>query len=161
MRRFRKQRGEEEIERFLRANRVQPSNEFVASMLERIESKGQSLRSQRFARRIAVATAVTALAATAGIAAGAVHVAGTSISNLSHVGAAGIHGSNADNKVRGGGGNWSGNSETSIPVCHHTGSRTNPWVELFLPPDGAANHLKHHPLDYIVGSTGNPATCPP
>jgi hypothetical protein len=158
MRRFWKQRPEDEIEGFLRAHRAEPRDEFVASMLERLETKRRGLRPQRLGRRVAVAAAVTALAAGAGVAAGAIHTAGTSISNLAHVGDSGIHGPNADN---GDGGNWGANNETSIPVCHHASSATHPWNELFLPPDGAANHLAHHPQDYIVGGPGNPTTCPP
>jgi hypothetical protein len=158
MRRFWKRRGEDEVERFLRANRAEPRDEFVAAMLERLETRRRGRSPQRVGRRVAVAVAVTALAAGAGVAAGGVHTVGTSISNLAHVGDSGINGPNTDN---GGGSNWGGNSETSIPVCHHTSSDTHPWNELFLPPDGAANHLEHHPDDYIVGGPGNPTVCPP
>jgi hypothetical protein len=161
MRRFWKPHREDEVERFLRANRAEPRDEFVASMLERLQTKRRSGRPQRLGRRVAVAAAVTALAVGAGVAAGGIHTVGTSVSNLAHVGDSGINGSNADNGNDGGGSNWGGNSETSIPVCHHTSSDTHPWNELFLPPDGAANHLQHHPMDYIVGGPGNPAICPP
>ena len=55
----------------------------------------------------------------------------------------------------------SGEHQYAVPVCHKTHSAKNPWVELFVSPQGAANLVKHHPPDYIVGYDGNPDTCPP
>jgi hypothetical protein len=157
MRSFWQRRPEDEVERLLRANRPEPRDEFVDSMLARLETKRQGPR-QRLSPRVLAAGAVTALALGAGVAAGAVHVASTSISNLGNVAGSGIHGSKGD---RGGNGNWGGNYETSVPVCHHTHSHRHHWVEIFLSPQAAANQIKHHAMDYIVGSPGNPTTCPP
>jgi hypothetical protein len=51
-----------------------------------------------------------------------------------------------------------GDHQYAVTICHHTGSDTNPWVELTLSPQGAANHLAHHPDDFVV----TPSTpCPP
>jgi hypothetical protein len=161
MRKFWKQRREDEIAQLLRANRAEPREEFAASLLERLETKQRRFRPQRVGRRILVAAAVTALAVGAGAAAGATHVAGTSISNLVHVGS---HASNGngngspaqDNKTKND--PSSGDHQYAVAICHHTHSQTNPWVELFLSPQGAANHLKHHPDDFMVDSTH---PCPP
>lgn len=50
-----------------------------------------------------------------------------------------------------------GDHQYAVTICHHTGSDTNPWVELTLSPEGAANHLANHPDDFIVGVPDN---CP-
>ena len=50
-----------------------------------------------------------------------------------------------------------GDHQYAVTICHHTGSDTNPWVELTLSPEGAANHLANHPEDFIVGVPDN---CP-
>jgi hypothetical protein len=46
----------------------------------------------------------------------------------------------------------------AVTICHHTGSDTNPWVELTLSPQGAANHLANHPDDFVVTQS---TPCPP
>jgi hypothetical protein len=170
MSRFWKQRCEDEVERFLRANRPEPREEFVTALLERFAIQRQRSRPQRLGRSVLLAAVVTALAVGAGIAAGGTHVARTSIANLVQVGESGVHGSSDDNGFKGDNGhhdderddgNWAGNYETNVPVCHQTSSRTNPWVEIFVSPQGAANHVKHDPPDYIVGAPGSPNTCPP
>jgi hypothetical protein len=177
MRRFWQQHREDEIERLLRANRAEPREEFVASLLQRLETQQRRVRPQHLGRRIAVAAAVTAIAAGAGIAAGGVHAARTSISGLVHVAQSGVSGANhpsnnngnahqdkngsSGKDDNGNGDDSAGDHQYAVEVCHHTGSTTNPWVPLFLSPQGAANHVKHHPPDYIVGAPGNPTTCPP
>jgi hypothetical protein len=170
MRRFWKQHREDEIGRLLRLSRPEPRDEFVASLLGRLEPQQQRSRRPRMGGRVLVAAAVTALAVGAGVAAGATHVAGTSISNLVNVGQSGGKNANAGN---GGNAHHKGSNEKAdsspspaddqytVAVCHHTGSTTNPWVEIFVSPQGAANLVKHHPPDYIVGAPGNPTTCPP
>jgi hypothetical protein len=163
MRKFWHPRREDDVERLLRENRAEPRDEFVASLLSRLVPQERRLRPQRLGRRVLVAAAVTALAAGAGVAAGGTQVAGTSISNLVHVAdgnssqpANGSADTRASNR-----GNSPGDQQYTVEICHHTGSATNPWVDLFLSPEGAANHLTHHPLDYAVGAPGNPTTCPP
>ena len=180
MRKFWQQHREDEVERLLRANRAEPRDEFVASLLGRLETQRQRFRPQRIGRRILVAAAVTALAASAGVAAGGAHVAGTSISNLVHVAQNGVNGANHSANNNGSAhqdkngqngkddnGNGDDNSPSAgehqyaVEVCHKTHSAKNPWVDLFVSPQGAANLVKHHPPDYIVGAPGNPTTCPP
>jgi hypothetical protein len=177
MRRFWKQRREDEIARLLRLNRPEPRDEFVASLLERLEPQQRRVRTRHVGRRILVATAVTALAAGAGVAAGGTHVAGTSIANLVQVAKSGINGpshsantnSSAHQDKNGSNGKddngngddnppSAGEHQYAVEICHHTHSATNPWVDLFLSPQGAANHLKHHPDDFLVDPTH---PCPP
>jgi hypothetical protein len=174
MTRLWKRHREDEIERLLRANRPEPRDEFVNSLLGPLETKPQRFRPQRPGRRILLATAVTVLAASAAIAAGGAHVAGTSISNLVRVAQSGVssanhtpnnngnahqdkNGSNGKDD-NGNGDDSAGDHQYAVEVCHHTGSTTNPWVPLFLSPQGAANHLKNHPDDFLVDSTH---PCPP
>lgn len=177
MRKFWQHRRDDEIERLLRANRPEPRDEFAASLLERLEARRHRFRPQRVGRRILVAAAVTALAAGAGVAAGGTHVAGTSISNLVQVAKSGINGANhsantnssahqdkngSNGKDDNGNGDdnppSAGEHQYAVEICHHTSSAKNPWVDLFLSPQGAANHLKHHPDDFLVDSTH---PCPP
>jgi hypothetical protein len=162
MRKFWHPRREDEIERLLCENRAQPRDEFIASLLERLETRQRRFRPQRLGRRIVLAAAVTALAAGAGVAAGATHVAGQSISNLVHVGNDSSTQPAQNGEAQGATSqNSAGDRQYTVEICHHTHSATNPWVDLFLSPQGAANHLKNHPLDYAVGAPGNPTTCPP
>lgn len=157
--RFWKRHREDEIERLLRTNRAEPREEFIASQLERLDGQRQRPRPQRLGRRVLVAAAVTALAVGAGVAAGATQVTGTSISNLVHVGQSNNASSptaSADDTSPS-----AADQQYTMEVCHHTSSATHPWVDLFLSPQGAHNHLTHHPLDYLVGAPGNPTTCPP
>jgi hypothetical protein len=51
-----------------------------------------------------------------------------------------------------------GDRQYAVTVCHHTDSATNPWVELTVSQQGAANLVAHDPPDFIVGP-GSP--CPP
>ena len=157
--RFWKRHREDEIERLLRANRAEPRDEYLASLLERFDGQPQRFRPHRLGRRALVAAVVTAFAVGAGVAAGATQVAGTSISNLVNVGQS----DNASSVTAGARQDESsaGDQQYSIEVCHHTSSHTHPWVDLFLSPQGAHYHLTHHPLDYLVGAPGNPTTCPP
>jgi hypothetical protein len=159
-------RSERRIEQLLRRHRGVPRDEFVATMLDRVEPQPERTASRPLGGRVLVAAVVTALAVGAGVAAGATHVAGTSITNLVHVANSGLHGSTshpADNHKfkpyhhHPG----PGDHQYVVPVCHHTHSRRHPWIELFLPPRVAAFFVRFFPPDYIVGADGNPDTCPP
>jgi hypothetical protein len=45
-----------------------------------------------------------------------------------------------------------------VTVCHHTGSKTNPWVEITISVNALKAHVGHHDGDFVV----TPATpCPP
>ena len=41
-------------------------------------------------------------------------------------------------------------------ICHHTDSKTNPWVELTVSPQGAEEHLKNHKYDMWAPDWGCP-----
>jgi hypothetical protein len=183
---IRRPRGDDQLEQLLRANRPQPRDQFVTSMLGRLDTRRRGLRPQRITARILVAAAVTALALGAAVAAGGTHTVATSITGLINVAKHGVNtpsqptstvssnGSNngngngnngngngidnAGNGHNGNNGNGAGDNQYSVTICHHTGSSKNPWIELTLSPQGAANHLKNHPEDFIV----TPSTpCPP
>jgi hypothetical protein len=162
MRKFWHPRRPDEIEQLLRANRAEPREAFVTSLLERLETRDRRLRPQRLGRRVFAAAAVTVVTATAAIAAGGAHVARTSISNLVRT-AGGVNSPSSTGSTQNESGKISsaGDQQYTVEICHHTSSAKNPWVDLFLSPQGAANHLKNHPLDYAVGAPGNPTTCPP
>lgn len=157
MRRFWKRRPDDEIERLLRANRTEPRDEFVNSVLGRLEAQRPRFRP----RRILVAAVVTALAGGAASAAGGAHVAGTSISNLVHAAQSGVTGANGRSANQDNGVQSAGEHQYSVEICHQTHSATNRWVPLFLPPPAAGAHLKNHSGDYVVGASGSPSTCPP
>lgn len=160
MRNFWKPRREDEIERLLRANRAEPREEFATDLLERLETRRSSFRPHRIGARVLVAAAVTVLAVGAGVAAGGTHVAGTSFSNLLHVGKAGFNEPRRTYRPQHHDPD-PGTHQYVVPVCHHTGSRIKPWVELYLPPRLAGFFVRFFPPDYIVGYDGNPDTCPP
>jgi hypothetical protein len=176
-----KQRNDEQLERLLRANRPQPREEFVTTMLQRLDSTRRRLRRppQRLTARIVAAGALTALVLAAAAAAGGAHTVATSVSGLVNVAQQGLNSSNQpistvassnsshqdknDSNGKDDNGNGddqgsAGDQQYAVTICHHTGSATNPWVELTLSPQGAANHLAHHPDDFIVTST---TPCPP
>lgn len=171
MRFWKQHREDQPIEQLLRANRAVPRDEFVASQLDRLNVQRQRPRPQRVGHRVLIATAVTVLVVGAGTAAGATHVVGTSISNLVHVAKSANHASNGSGNSQQPASGTKGDEKNSspsaaddqytVPVCHHTGSKKHPWHEIFVSPQGAANLVKHHPPDYIVGAPGNPTTCPP
>ena len=45
-----------------------------------------------------------------------------------------------------------------VTICHHTGSQTNPWVEITVSENALPAHLGHHDGDFVVGPN---APCPP
>lgn len=166
MRRFWEQRSEDEVERLLRSNRAEPSDEFVASLVGRLEARRSASRPQRLGRRVLVAAAVTALAVGAGFAAGGVHVAQTSLSNLVQVAKSGVNGPNQNPNNNGNNGNGTGNGngnggagdqQYTVEICHKAGKSGN-WQKLYLPPEAVAAHLREHQGDFVVTPT---TPCPP
>ena len=163
MRRFRSPRRDDDVEQLLRRHRGVPRDDFVASLLERLQAQPERMRPRHFGVRVLVATALTALVVGVGVAAGATHVVGTSITSIVHVANSGIHGPtplhNGDKDKDHYPG--PGDHQYVVPVCHHLNNRIRPWVELYLPPRLAAFFVRFFPPDYIVGYDGNPDTCPP
>jgi hypothetical protein len=43
----------------------------------------------------------------------------------------------------------SGDHQYKVRLCHFTHDKNMPYVELLLSPQGALEHLLHHPFDYI------------
>jgi hypothetical protein len=65
---------------------------------------------------------------------------------------------NDPNGNGGGQGDSPGDHQYAVPVCHHTGSSTNPWIVINVSPQGAANHVVHDAPDFIIDATH---PCPP
>jgi hypothetical protein len=179
MMRFWKQRNADPLEQLLRANRPRPREEFVAMWLDRVGGQRGRLRPQRLTARIVAAVVLTGLVLAAAAAAGGAHTVSASVSGLVSVTKRGVNGSSQpistsannngtsqdkndtngkDDNGNGDDNGSAGDRQYAVTICHHTGSATNPWVELTLSPQGAANHLAHHPDDFIVTTT---TPCPP
>ena len=45
-----------------------------------------------------------------------------------------------------------------VTICHHTGSQTNPWVEITISQNAVPAHLTDHDGDFVVTPT---RPCPP
>jgi hypothetical protein len=203
MSRFWKRHQSDPVESLLQANRPQPSDEYIASQLARLETRPRSSHvGRRVGAKVLVAAGITALAFGAAVAAGGVSSAADGVHGLVNVAKLSVgaqpqdkskpnkdgstttestptttqdtstnqdtstvttaetaapitdNSSGPTNDSRGG----SGDNQYAIEVCHHTGSATNPWVDLFLSPQGAANHVAHDAPDFYVTPT---TPCPP
>jgi len=167
MSRFRKHRTPDPIEAMLVEHRDEPTEEFSRSVLTRIDGerphRGPVARSPR--RRVALASGLTALAligATA--AAGGVGAASHGVAHLANVSSVlGLHTTSAvtpANTVKSedetDADDGPGAHQYAVKICHATGSKTNPYVELTLSPQGAAAHLLHHPGDFVDTGGGCP-----
>lgn len=142
MPKFWKHRRDEPVEQLLRAHRPEPRDEFATKLLGRVRAE-RPRRGLRLAGRGAfAATALTAIAVAAAVAAGGVHTATTSLNGIVEVGKHTLASNNSN-----------GNSSQRETICHATGSASNPYVELTLPPSGVAGHEKH-PGDIIPAPAG-------
>lgn len=160
---FRKHRTSDPIEAILVEHREEPTEEFSRSLLARIggERPSRTLRVRSVRGRIALAGGLTALALVgATAAAGGVGAASHGVAHLTDVSSVlGLHTTAAtDGKPAKPADDTDsddspGGRQYAVKICHATGSKTNPFVELTLSPQGAAAHLLHHPGD--VPDTGN------
>jgi hypothetical protein len=217
MSRFWKRHQSDPVETLLQANRPQPSDEYIASQLARLETRPRrSHVGVRLGARVLVAAGITALALGAALAAGGISSAADGVHGLVNVAklsvgdqpqdkskpnkdestttentptttqdssttttdttstgqdtstttttlgtAAPIVDNNSGPADDNSQNESAGDHQYAIEICHHTSSATNPWVDLFLSPQGAANHLANHtgpPPDFLV--TPN-TPCPP
>jgi hypothetical protein len=177
---FFKRRHSDPIEQLLAEHRPEPSDDLMRSLLGRLE--GQSRRSFRprtrpGGLRLVAAAGLTLLALVgATAAAGGIGAAShglASFANVQHT--LDVHSATNDTKNGGQGdksttgntrtngdeskdddGNGSGDHQYTVKICHATGSTTNPYVELTLSPQGAAQHLAHHPGDFLAPPEGCP-----
>jgi hypothetical protein len=164
---FRKRRTADPIESMLVEHRAEPTEDFSRSLLARIRSERPSrvsgIRPAR--RRLALSAGLTALALVgATAAAGGVGAASHGVASLTHVSnVLGLHTSSAAtpaNTAKAGDDTDSddgpGAHQYAVKICHATGSKTNPYDELTLSPQGAAAHLLHHHGDFEDTGGGCP-----
>jgi len=167
---FWKRRPQDPIETLLTEHRPEPREGFVASLLERVDqaprSRATGLRSGPAAVRLFAAAALTILALVgATAAAGGVGAASHGIASVATGHAFGLSSDNATNTAQTNNGNAGANNaakngpgqnQYAVTICHATGSATNPYVQLTLSPQGAAQHLAHHPGDFLAPPQGCP-----
>jgi len=176
---FFKRRQREPIEKLLVEQRPEPTDVFLRSVTAQLqgEKRGFSLRARPAGVRILAATSLTTLAlAGATAAAGGVGAASHGIASIAKVSKTlDIHSAKNTSKSvstkgdqrKAGRTKSATHSETklsresaahqySVTICHATASRTNPYVQLTLSPQGAAEHLAHHPGDFLAPPGGCP-----
>jgi hypothetical protein len=150
-------RREDHLERLLRENRPEPRNEFLAPMVERAASGRSRPRLGGVGRRVALAAAVTVAAAGTAVAAGAVSSASNGLGHL--VGAAHHTFSQPSQQasIESQGSDDADNDQYRVTICHFTGKKNQPYVEITVSPQGAAEHKAHHPNDIVPAPPGG---CP-
>jgi hypothetical protein len=163
---FRKHRTSDPIEAMLVEHRDEPTEEFSRSLLARIggERPSPTSRVRSVRGRIALASGLTALALVgATAAAGGVGAASHGVATLANVSSVlGLHTTAVTQATPAkpsddtDGDDSPGAHQYAVKICHATGSKTNPFVELTLSPQGAAAHLLHHPRDVPDTGSGCP-----
>jgi hypothetical protein len=178
MGRFRKRSQVGPVDTLLDANRPVPRAEFASVIVERVESERRL--HVRGGRRLVLAVVLTALAVGAAAAAGGVKAASDGVGSLvdvakktvvsppqanssssqgnqQGVNQSGSEGGNQQGDNQANQGVSAGDQQYAVTICHATGSVTNPYVELTLSPQGAAQHLLNHLGDFILAAGGS---CP-
>jgi hypothetical protein len=167
MMRFGKRR-EDSLGTLLHENRPEPRDDFLAPMLRRAASERPLLHVRGgVGRRLALAAAVTVAAGGTAVGAGAVSSASSGLRGLAHIAQHTFSQSAQHTSLQAPGGQTgsvngassshdSDQSQYRVTICHRTGSTKNPYVTLVLSPQGAAQHLAHHPDDFIAPPGGCP-----
>jgi hypothetical protein len=166
---FWKRRPQDPIETLLSEHRPEPREAFLRSLLEQVgqapRARTAGIRPRPAAVRLLAAAALTVLALVAATAAaGGVGAASHGIASVATGHAFGLDSNKNtspaqstntlqanDNAKKD-----PGQNQYSVTICHATGSKTNPYVQLTLSPQGAANHLAHHPGDFLAPPEGCP-----
>jgi hypothetical protein len=158
MRRPWKQHNEfSELESDLRTARPQARADLISQVVGRVEATRAPFHRNRL--RLALAGALTSGALVAFALAGGFSYTATAASAVAHAtGISKAHPSNAGGNGNGnGGGNTAnGNANASanqyqekVVICHRPPGNPSNAQTLTLSPQGAANHLAHHPDDTL------------
>lgn len=164
MTRFWKRGEDRPVEELLRANRPEPRDEFASSLLSRIAATPRRVTAspRRVGLALALAVATVALAsvlggisaASAGVG-GIFHVATQAVSPSHNTKADTSGPSTSSNQSKGkdaddeddDNGNNGDQHQYKVGVCHWANHK---YVLIFVSPQGAANHLAHHPKDHLL-----------
>jgi hypothetical protein len=160
MRRPWKQHNEfSELESDLRAARPEPRSDLMRQLVGRVESTRVPFRRSRV--RLALAGALTSGALVAFALAGGFSYTATAASAVAHAtGISKAHSSNAGGNGNGGGNSANSNANSNanssanqyqekVVICHRPPGNPENAQTLTLSPQGAANHLAHHPDDTL------------
>lgn len=149
------------LESELRAARPEPRPELISQLVGRVEATRVPFRRNRV--RLALAGALTSGALVAFALAGGFGYTASAASAVAH--ATGL--SKAHSSHAGGNGNGKGNEsarensaqsnadasanqyQEKVVICHRPPGNPSNAQTLTLSPQGAANHLKHHPGDTL------------
>ena len=161
MARFWKRGEDQSVEELLRTNRPQPRDEFASSLLSRISATPRRVTASP--RRVGLALALTVAALAVASVLGGISAASAGVGSIFHVAAQAVSpshntkagpstsvnqskGNDADDPADNGG-NDADQHQYKVGVCHWANHK---YVLIFVSPQGAANHLAHHPKDHLA-----------
>jgi hypothetical protein len=158
MRRPWKQHNEfSELESELRRARPEPRPDLISQLVGRVEAARVPFRRSRV--RLALAGALTSGALVAFALAGGFSYTASAASAVAHAtGISKAHSSNAGGNGNGNGGGNTANGNVNasanqyqekVVICHRPPGNPSNAQTLTLSPQGAANHLAHHPDDTL------------
>jgi hypothetical protein len=138
-----------ELESDLRSARPEPRSDLIHQLVGRVEANRVPFRRNR--ARLALAGALTSCALVAFALVGGFSYTASAASAVAH--ATGISNAHSSN---GGGSNANSNANPSanqyqekVVICHRPPGNPSNAQTLTLSPQGAANHLAHHPDDTL------------
>jgi hypothetical protein len=158
MRRPWKQRNEfSELESDLRAARPEPRSDLISQLVGRVEATRVPFR--RSGVRLALAGVLTTAALTAfALVGGFGYTASAASAVANATGISKVHSNNAGGNNAKGKGNGNANSNANpsanqyqekVVICHRPPGNPSNAQTLTLSPQGAQNHLAHHPDDTL------------
>ena len=163
MARFWRRTEDQSVETLLRASRPEPRDEFASSLLGRIAATPRHARQVASPRRIGLALALTVASLVAASLLGGIGAASAGVGGIFHVAKDAVspshtngihtttvrHDSSKGDDEQGDDdqGKEGDHHQYAIGLCHWANHK---YVLIFVSPQGAANHLKHHPKDHLA-----------